>query len=107
MTRIVLLLVALLWLAWSGLGILRAQRARDDAQVEAMAERIVDVERQHNNLALQVEGRLTAIETKLARISESLDWAGRGLFGSVALMALNWLYGMVTAQRGAKRNTNP
>lgn len=103
--RIGLLLLALLWLAGAGVGILRAQRARED--VQALTDRVAGVEREHYNAALTVERRLTAIETQLTRLNETTDWAVRGLFGSVALLALNSLWSVITAQRQSKRNTNP
>lgn len=91
--RIVVLVVALLWLAHISAHVFQAQRLVEE--VRALDTRVTTVERERAQAAVMIENRLTRIETQLTTLNETAGKAVWGTVGIISLVVIQALLGLV------------
>jgi hypothetical protein len=91
--RIVVLVMALFWLAHLSAGVYRAQRVNDELRV--VAAKVEQFERDRASAAVLQESRLTRIETQLSQLNETANKAVYGVVGTMLLIVVNSLMGLI------------
>ena len=92
--RIVVLVVALCWLAHLSASVFQAQRRGND-EIRAIDARVSQVELDRANAAVAQEARLMRIETQLAQLNDTAGKVAWSVVGTMLLVILNALMGLV------------
>lgn len=102
-----LLLAALVW-TFNAAMVARSQAVRLD-DLRRVETRVDDLARDQASETKIFEVRLTRLETQIAALIETNNWAVKGIFGTLGLFIFQAIWGLIVANKPLQkaRNTNP